>query len=465
MRSHRRRDRGQVLIGVILLMVLVSLLVPTMVEWIRQDTRASVKDQKSTLAFNLAEAGIDRGVWRLKSSTTSWFNAVLGVVTTGYNLDVSYDDIPGGFYRVRFSSGPSSNQVTLFAEGRDSMRKETRAIQAVYSNSALPGPLLTSGVVTHSGALEIHWGPILAQNNINISGNAATEYFPRKFSKQVVQGTMGQPRDTNGLTAPNTDNVEWWSDYDVPDLPLLDFATLRASAAANGTLNYYNGSASSHTMTGYSGGTHGNCYRAGTFSPHPNPHSTHFLDSNHHPLSKNNLIWYWDGDVVFVGGFAPHNMGLYGTVIVRGNLTIETEDSYSFAAPVPTEAWREYARIGTSQWDTATTNQYPADTGLQSNAATFNIGSQTWTGGPPAAFTDVGFRGFVYVGGNFTIIANAKADFNGVIWVNGNFTNANVSERSLLFYDQTLGANLPVLNVVLTRQSWQETAPSATAWP
>lgn len=471
-RSRRAQRAGQVLAGVVLVLVLLMILVPAMVNWVQQEAKISVKDMKSTAAFNLAEAAIDRGMWKLKSTTTTWRDAADGTVIAGYNFDTTYTDVPGGTYRVRFTSGPATNQVTVVGEGRDALRKEVRAIQAVFQNQALGGPLLASGVMQYSGAFEAHWGPVMAQGNINVSGNAATEHFPRKFSAGVVSGgSGGDARDVNGLDPPNTDNQEWWSDYPVPDLPLLDFATLRASAAANGTLNYYNGNATSHTLTGYPAGSHGDCSNAGTSSNHPAPHSTHFFDSEHHPLSKRNLIWYWDGDLNLTGDTASgccggcHRIGLWGTLIVRGNLTIEAGDCYAFNGPVPANAWMEYARISATSGDTATANQYPADNGFQTVRPTFLHGTHTWTGGPPGSNTDVAVRGFLYVGGNLTVVLNALADYQGVIWVNGNVTNLNTGERSLVFYDSTVGDNLPVLNVVLQRQSWQEIAPSATPWP
>ncbi len=48
--------------------------------------------------------------------------------------------------------------------------------------------------------------------------------------------------------------------------------------------------------------------------------------------------------------------------------------------------------------------------------------------------------------------------------VGGNVVNNDTSgERVLVFYEPPAG--LPVLNVVLGRLSWDETAPSATPWP
>lgn len=453
-------NRGQVLAGVLVIMTILLILTPHIITRIQNESRWTVKEQKSSTAFNLANGAAERGMWKLKSSTSTWAQAINGTVIAGYNFDVTYQDLEGGTYRIKFSSGPAAYQVTVKAEARDVNQREVRALQVVYENNSIPGPILTGGNLGLSGVFEPHWGPVMAQGNITISGTAASLSYPRKFSKNVVTGTATYPRDTNGPTPPNTDNLEWWSSYPVPDLPMLDFVTMRASATANGTLNYYNGFASSHTYTGYSGAGH-TCNIAGTNTTHASPHSNHFADSNHHPLSKQNRIWYWDGDVVFTGGNygTGHGSGLYGTIIVRGNMTLEVGDDYSYTASVPSTAWMEYKKI-----DTSAVNQYPADAGDRTNSATFNLGSQSWTGGPPVSNTDVGFRGLLYVGGNLTIASGGRSDFAGAIWVAGNVTNNNTGEYSLVFYDATIGAQVPVVNVILVQKTWKEITPSSTAW-
>ena len=231
--KKRKNSSGQVLAGVVMVMMVLLIIVPAVVTWVQMESRASVKDQKSSLAFNLAEAAVDRGMWKLKSTTSTWANAQAGITLAGYNLDATYTDVPGGSYRVTFSTA-ANGRVQVWGEGRDANRKETRSIQAVFANASLPGPVLAQGVMNYGGVFQTHWGPVMAQNNINITGTATQvlRRFPRKLSKQVVLGNATLQRDTNGLTAPNTDNQEWWSNYSVPKLPLLDFATLRASATA-----------------------------------------------------------------------------------------------------------------------------------------------------------------------------------------------------------------------------------------
>jgi hypothetical protein len=290
----------------------------------------------------------------------------------------------------------------------------------------------------------------MAHNNINITdANAAQDYFPRKFSKQVVTcNSKGYARDQNGLTPPNTDGVEWWSDYTVPDLPILDFVALRSSAAATGTLNVYGCKKTGATWDGRSSCTGSN-------------HTKHFGNPWRHPDHLKKYVWYWDNDVEWIGGTGANGSGINGTVIVRGNLTLNVGDNYSYTGPVPADAWMEYAKITKTAGDTSAQNEYPADDGFQKNRSTFNFGNETWSGGPADYNTDIGIRGFVYVGGDLDI--KGPLDINGAVWVVGDVLKAVGSERCVVFFDETL--DVPSLNVVLVRQSWDEILPSDTTWP
>ncbi|HMU95714.1 MAG TPA: hypothetical protein PKB12_01330 [Elusimicrobiota bacterium] len=463
--NSSRKESGQVLIGAFVVVAVLLIFVPLMVQWGKNESKWSTRDQMTMVAFNGADGAIDRGVWKLKSSTSTWAQASTGAVIAGYDFDTTYTDLPGINYRIRFSSGPSAQQVTVVAEAKDVNTGQVRAIRASFQNMAFPGGVFTGGSIGYSDDFAAHWGPVMAHGNINISGTAAGEYFPRKFSKQVVQktGGVGNNRDTNGLNPPNTDNLEWWSDYPCPDLPVLDFTTMRASASVNSTLNYRtnDNTSGSGKCVGWTVGSHNNCRSGGaTAASHYSATVCHFHDSNHHPRSKDNLIWYWDSnyDVLLTGKgtLTGHSNGIKGTMIVRGNLTIADEDNLVSTVAIPSGAWREYAAI-----DTAAANQYPGDTGFQSQAATFGLGTQTWTGGPASgAYSDVGILGFLYVGGNLSI--TAPYDHAGSIWVVGNVTTTS-SERTYVFYLGNL-PNVPVLNVVLVRQSWDEVRPSTATW-
>lgn len=426
--------KGQILAGVVMIAAVLLILVPAMVYWVQNDMRASVKDRKSTAAFNLAEAGIDRAYWKLKSSTSTWASARAGLPLAGYAFDTSYTDVPGGVYRVSITSGPLAEQVTVVSEGRDSLRQQTRALQVQYTNLAIPGAIISGAGIAEAGTSIAHWGPMMAMNNISLSGTAATRYFPRKLSKQVVTGTGGNPRDTNGLTPPNTDNLEWWSSYDVPELPVFDFAALRASAAATGTLNC-NGSATGpgHSSTITCGSSCVNCSVTNLYK------DSRYLD---------NAVWYWDNNVSWAG-----SNGIKGTVIVRGNLSVAGGDSYNPPPMrVPANAWQEYRKF-----DTASSNQYPGDIGLKSNTNYYELGSCGTTCEGSASGSDLGLEGFMYVGGNINMTGDS--DVHGAIWVQSGWSGGG---NVMVFYDDSLV--LPQLNVTLQRLSWREVAPRPGTW-
>lgn len=469
----RRKDRGQILPIVMVSLLLLTMVTYGLVTWIMNDSRTSTKEQLSTSAVNLAEAAVDRGLWKLQSSTTTWAGAAAsggaGISGGGYNFDKTYTDIPGGTYRIKFTSGPAQYEVTVIGEGRDNSTKEVRAITGVYKNQAIYSALMSGGTVTWSKGLCVFWGPIMSQGDIILQDdNVALWYFPRKYAKGVVQGTAANPRDVNGLAPPNTDNTEWWSEYaGVPAVPVLDFVSLRSSAAATGTLNVYG-----CRSTQGGAGTNNSATRwdvRSSCGSNTTPHSEHFGNSWSHPKSPHNdgdpYVWYWDGNLT-LSGDSSNNTGLYGTVIVRGNLTIDTPGEYNYTGHVPSTAWEEETRLLKTTDDTSATNQYPADTGYHSSASTHNFGTSTFnlpgvSGGPYHA--TVGIRGFTYVGGNLTILN--YMDFNGAVWVNGTVTanNANSQTYCGIFYDDTL--QVPALNVILLRMSWQESAPSSVAWP
>ncbi len=562
-----KNRKGFLLVGVLFAFLFLMIIVPVMVKWVQNDTKISVKDQKSSFAFSLAEAAVDRGYWKVKGSTSTFDIAMTGGVLYGYNNDVKYTDISGGNYRVRISSGPGTDQVTIIGEGRDWQNKETRAIQAVFTNTSVPGAIIAGGAMNASGSSVVHWGPIMSMGDITVTQGALTNGYPRKLSRQTVK-----PFDsTNDTNPPNTDSLEWWSNYNVPELPVFDFTTMRSSAAATGTLNCQQVSYTSYTYTANpeftgtactdSDGFGGNCTcttnywlgknctdsdggssdcvctnighnsgvcsgsactgpagskcvnypRVCTGSACTGPVGGNCVDLttisttsvsvnemecchsavlggpvtcdyggtgctdcsvldlyNQTALRDKDYTWYWDNNASWTGG-----NGLRGTIVVRGNLGIDGGDYYcsGCTVKVPPQAWEEYQK-----YDTSTTNQYPGDTGLQSNAATYTFGSNassTCSGipslvakgelwrtpcGSSGLGADLGVYGFLYVGGNFT--RTGDSDIYGAMWVVGDVTG---SGNTMLFYNSNL--KLPTLNVVLTKESWQEQKPSATVWP
>ncbi len=520
--------KGNVLPIVIAIMLLLVIIVPTIIEWSQQQTKTSIKIQAKKIATNLAEAGIARAVWKINTSPSTWDEILKGNTIDGYNFDVIYDDIEGGFYRIKLSSGPEFRNLTVISEGKDKKTSEVIAIKAVFKNQTIPGSIISKGNIYLGNAFECHWGPIMAHGNINITDAViARKYYPRKFARGVVSSVPSYPRDINGLDPPNTDNLEWWSDYPVADLPILNFAELRSSAAVNvatylekvsedstynyfmwnkvyplyaqppntwikyvhptlnimssatiNTLNFY----ACSSMNSYKGPKYWQRVRVrksnlsvsyenlSTCNLNPGQNHDgrpHLQNPWRHPAKLANRVWYYDGDLIMTGGTAENGCGIKGQLIIRGNFTNYTGDNLSWTGnketgltdeecKVPSEAYLEYQKI-----DTQAVNQYPADYGYRRVRAIFRFGNESWTGGPTAANTDVGLAGFLYVGGNYNM--EGPMDIYGAAWVVGNVSRGTgVSEYSILFFNDSL--ELPSLNVVLVRKSWEFVPASNSSW-
>lgn len=488
--TRRIGVRGQVLVGVIMLLLVLLIIVPALVQWTQIDSKQSVQNQKTNIAFNLAQAAVERGMWMAKSSTGTWQQLVGGSALPGYNFDATYTDVPGGTYRVQITRvvgvGVSSS-VVIVGEGRDPQTQQTRAVSAVFQNQSIYSPLMASqGVSQNMGMCPI-WGPIMSQGNIFLADDVtAFRYFPRKYAKGDVisNDAVNYPRDVTWPNPPNTDGAEWWSDYQyVPDLPILDFATMRAQANATHTLNVYGCKGSTtHTdpATGLTVGGHApwdtrpSCGNIGS-------HTLHFSSSFNHPLGAYNspsssYTWYYDGDLILGGNNKPRAqypsqtqaIGLWGTLIVRGNLTLDATGDYDYTNNVPVNAAAEMHRTTFNTYDTGSSGEYPADNGLNQTRAVWNFGtdSSNFPGSPYSGWINtVGVRGFTYVGGNLTITNNGFMDFNGAVWVNGAVTSSGASLNQFcgIYFDDTL--TLPTLNVVLIRKSWKEVPASTTPWP
>lgn len=112
----------------------------------------------------------------------------------------------------------------------------------------------------------------------------------------------------------------------------------------------------------------------------------------------------------------------------------------------------EYQKI-----DTASSNQYPGDQGYRTTAATYNIGSCGVTCEGSASGSDLGVRGFLYVGGAINMTGDSGV--YGAIWVQQGWSGGG---NVMVFYDDSLV--LPQLNVTLSRSSWQETTPQNAVW-
>src|SRR5437016_5464231 len=130
-------EDGQILALVLIILMIMCTLVPLMVFFVMKESTWTAKQAENTRAFHMSEAGIEKGYLELSLSTQTWVTLMLGGASapiTNYHFDKEFTDVDGGSYKISITSGPQAQQATVYAVGRDNLKRELRAIKAVYSN-------------------------------------------------------------------------------------------------------------------------------------------------------------------------------------------------------------------------------------------------------------------------------------------------------------------------------------------
>jgi len=404
-----RFHKGNVLVTVLLIIAAFGLMIPAIVNYVKNEARWSVKERKQTEAFHLAEAAHDRGYWKLCESTNNWSTVTSGSSIVGYCNDVVYSDVSGGSYKIDIYR-ISASSVGILATAKDSASKEFRAIRSIYSKSSIVAAVQAPSV-SSSGNCMTWWGPIYSMGNIDLGSGASNKYYPRKMARGSILANGSLPdRDT----APGTPDIdpsgEWWSynSYPVPDVPTVDIAYYKAQAITAGT--YY-------TTANKDFGT---------------------------PVDAAPKIRYCEAGATISGNgsFAQ------GVLIVIGDLTLTAKGGGSYSTTPPSTAWMEYVKDTptTSAGDTAAQNEYPGDGGYHTVKA-YTIGSGLYGGGNK----NVAFKGFIYVTGTFSSGANTVMHGAVVVTTGGAFGGGGAE----LWYDDTLSVQTSS-SVAGSRQSWKE---------
>lgn len=428
----KSKSAGFALVGAIALSMSLLILVTAMVYWVQQESRVSVKQKKSTTAFHLAEAAVDRSRWKLQESNTVWQDTGNGIYPTGYKFDKKYTDLVGGQYSISISSTASNkDRRIVIGVGRDDSTKEVRRIYAEFEREGLNSTIYSGGEVDIDGAsTEVHWGPIKAQEEIDYS----TKRFPRLYARLRI---TPEPPYCNSTSCPaKTDNVQYWAFYDVPPRPVIDFDALKSSAQANGT--YFN------TPQDWN-----NAYPGGSCTGCPAGVST--------KLDKN-LIWYFD--LEGVGSERLKLRGgkyIYGTIIVMGKLELEGDGRGEYFTTPPSQAWQEYKVI-----DTSAADEWYGDAGGGPPSAV-STSFEFRTGGATPAKRDgikqgVSLRGFAY--GKEEFDAQGNNVVHGMIIIE--IDEVDNAGNVLVFYDENAAANVPVTLGKVALKVWRE---EPGTWP
>lgn len=428
-----KNRKGQVLIGVMALLVVLLLVIPSMVKYVRNEANWSVKQGQNTNAFQLAEAAVDRGYQKIAESTSTWNSIQNGDVQAGFNFDTVYSDLSGGSYAISISSGPNAGDATILTVGRDKMLRETRALKVIYSKAVVDSAMYANGI-TASGGVVIEWGPMKSRGSITLTGASDVEY-PRKYA---VGSITGWP-----TISPCTDGLENWA-YNcspgVPPPPTINLNAYKAIAQAT---------------------------KCSTANPYKFPNGASPAGSCYWPAdaSFNGTTMTSSGTVYINGNLGINNGFLYGNLIVTGNLSFNGTGGGAYTIPtagapapftggIPATAWKEYQKL-----DTAAADEYYGDNGLQTVNATFVFQSG---GATPAKHLGIKVnphvRGFTYCGGSLS--GGGGTVFHGVVFSPSGISG--LSGNVYVFYDSNVAAAIETNTIYPTRTSWLD---SKQPWP
>ncbi|MFH1541159.1 MAG: hypothetical protein ABID79_04835 [Elusimicrobiota bacterium] len=425
-----RNNKGQLVVLVLMLVMVLCCAIPFLVYVVKHDVKWMVKEVKSTRAFHIAEAGIDRGVFTLNGITDGWNKVTEGIIPAGYDGETIYTDITNGQYKIKITSQPEAGYVTIMAVCKDRTTDELRGIKKVYSKTSAQSVLDSGGNMSSGGNFVIHWGPIKARGDIDLSGSAVDRYYPRKYARGNI----------NPRNPPDTDNCEYYVKKTLSNLAEVDLMYYE-NLAKNYVPQIENGS-----FTGTTGGyLEGDC----TFGPN-------FRDWNG-GIRVNGVNGVGEVPTYYITGNVTLKTGTFikGNLIVKGNLrfsgngfanTDDDDDLPNYQVFVPSNAKKEYYhKTGCTH---ATAQQVWINRGWQNSAQ--------------ATLSNIIFNGLVYVEGNISSQAGNQTVV-GVTIVSGNIENLN--GNSEIYYDGDVAEEVEYADQKFNEESWAEFVPGTWSNP
>ncbi|HRY29341.1 MAG TPA: hypothetical protein P5079_04805 [Elusimicrobiota bacterium] len=414
-------------------LLIVSISLPMVVKMVDNESKWAVKQKKTTTAFHLAEAGVDRAVWKLTEIEQNWLDAKEGTPIPGYDDDMEYTDVQGGEYKILISSGPTLGQVTIRALGRDSTQKEVRGIQAVYTRNVVDAALSVEGGLQYKPNLHVHWGPVVNYTSISQSPG---DYYPRKFSKGQIVG-----RDTVNDSV-NTDGLEYWAfDTSLGTPPQVDLDYYKEQAKNSVIPLEPSGGGRIEKNIGGNVLAVASPTGSGYFLASMNGNSGLRFEktggSSFYDFRNSTSVIYIDNDTGAPIVTDLQNGGCFlrveGLILAGDNHNMDCNAQEGvLGATIPVHAQKEYKHSSAeSYWNT--------------NFSSVGEGNCCY------ALTKLAVHGFVYVGGN---IANAgsNTEILGALDVKGN-VNVNTLK---VYYDEDIAEQVHLTGGTPRRLSWKE---------
>ncbi|GEM_PF-1493813 len=447
--EQAKNSKGVVLVVAIIGLVILGVFFTALTYLLQNETKWTVKHKKSTIAFQMAEQGLDRGVWKLQESSTIFTIASTGGVIPGYNFDVVYKSTSSdgglGEYKINLTTSSNSGRVLVQATGRDMTADEIRALEAEYTNVAIDAGLQIRSGLTYKSGTRVHWGPIISYGSIDLpnapdNGSA----FPRKYAKGSID-----ERPPTSASGPHGDTAETWDgtyDYychasSLDESPDINFDEYRTLAKNSSIPDLYK-----------SNGTGGSSSagRKAVASP---------AGSGYFPATQEIAIKAWPGagayvfrnstSVIFLeADYSLNDRHSNSQIDVRGfiapyaDLSVNGDSGLpNMIVRIPPDAQNEYLYNGT----------YGNGTLGWSSAQGTNATSFASTGaGNNFIVADVLLRGYLY----FENISNSGTDLNvvGVL----DMAQATNPQSIVIYYDSTVSTGIITSNQQPRRLYWRE---------
>jgi len=424
--------RGHAFLGAVTSLLTTAVFVPPTAHYLETQRRIErPASRRSSMALQLAEAGLRRGLKKLGESEILWQKARVGAEIPNYNDDMTFTDERGGSYRVRFVPGPAPTDVTVVASGSDDETGETRTVRAVYTRDGIRTALSTSGTLALGPSVHVHWGPIVSRGDL-LLGNP--DGFPRKYvAKNILHW--------DGDDFPTTDRRDNDRTLGRPPRPDMDYYRHRAqlsrvpmSPDEGGRLEWSGDgpwpALADPPESGYfrasKNSQHGVRFRA---SPDGRPYSLSdptvviFIENDTpNPIDS----WVWPNGAVL----ELEAMILTGE---SNNLNLTTQQG-AFRAVLPARAADEYGPSALRAW-----NDY-APLLSEPGRCCQRIG-------------DAGIRGLVWVDGDLVKKDAGPISILGTVHVGGTFEARDLT----IYYDDAVALSVKTDGESLYRADWKET--------
>ncbi|MFA5138594.1 MAG: hypothetical protein WC728_05110 [Elusimicrobiota bacterium] len=413
---------GQILVGVLILLLIMAVMVPFMVLLVQNEAKWTAKQDESTTSFHLAEAGVEKAYRSLTMSTGTWYALIEhGTPITRFGFDYVFNDVPGGAYAVSITSGPEEKQATVISIGSDTHKREIRTLKVIFEQNTM-GDIAIQAMegVQVSGGVDVEWGGVVGQEYID-TGNRT---FPQFHSASGLNVD-------NDPAPPNCDspNCCQWKAYDpdVPPDPGIDLTFYRTSAT-------HTSGCGGKDMSG-DGGVADSCY----------------FDT---AQSWSNFTYHGGGTVFIENNLTLKSPGVdvIGTLVVTGNLST-TSGAWgkgSATMKVPRTAWKQYCNNWThyrGEFDAAAAATFPGIN--DSYKSDINL---TYAPTPNGKFS---VQGFLYVGGDFSTSGGGGSSFiYGNMFAQGGVSVA-ANSGVTVYYNKESAQGIHTTKLVITRKSWQ----------